>query len=107
MCIAVVGGIKGIEHEYKKIAEENKIKIKVFNQMVNNFQKRIKNIDGIILFTDTTSHKLAGVCCNLCKKNNIILKRPHSSSITKLQESIDEIKNDLISEKCKNCKICK
>lgn len=91
MCIAVVGGVKGIERNYKESIEKHGIKCKMFNQKSPDFDKKIKNVDAVIIFTNTVSHKMSIECSKICKKNNIILKQPHSSSICKLEEALNEI----------------
>ena len=45
MCIGVVGGVKGIEHEYKTIINEKGFKCKLFNQKVPDFDKKIKELN--------------------------------------------------------------
>ncbi|BBE31429.1 hypothetical protein OSSY52_15700 [Tepiditoga spiralis] len=93
MCVAIIGGIKGIENKYKTLLKKHGIKkYKIFNTMVPDFQKKIKNVDALILFTNTVSHKLSTVSSKICKKNNICIKRTHSSSLNKLDEKIKEIK---------------
>ena len=89
--IAIVGGVKGIEREYKEVMKANDLKCRVYNQTCPNFEKKIKNCEACILFTGTVSHKLSSACSKVCKKNNIKLIRLHSSSINKLKESIEKI----------------
>lgn len=89
--VAIVGGVKGIEREYKEIMKANDLKCRVYNQNCPNFEKKIKNCEACILFTGTVSHKLSLATSKVCKKNNIKLIRLHSSSVNKLKESITEI----------------
>jgi len=95
MCIAVIGGVKGMEREYKEILEKKGCKYKIYNQKVPDFNKKIKNVDGVVIFTGTVSHKLALNCASICRKNGICIARPHSSSINKLEESIENIKKEI------------
>jgi effector-binding domain-containing protein len=92
MCIAIIGGVKGMEREYKEILEKNGCKYKIFNQKMPDFDKKIKNVDGVIIFTNTVSHKLTTNCVALCRKKGILMARTHSSSINKLEKSIETIK---------------
>jgi len=89
--VAIVGGVKGIEREYKEIMKANDLKCRVYNQNCPNFEKKIKNCEACILFTGTVSHKLSLATNKVCKKNKIKLIRLHSSSVNKLKESITEI----------------
>lgn len=95
MTIAIIGGVKGMEREYKDVIEKYGCKYKIFNQKVPDFDKKIKNVDGVILFTGTVSHKMAVDCCKLCKKNGVCLYRQHSSSINKLEEALEGIKETI------------
>ncbi len=88
MCIALVGGIKGIERDYKKIAKRYNVKYKIFNQNVPDFCKKIKNVDMVVLCTGTVSHSMALNCNKVCKKNNIKLERVVYASLSKLEEVI-------------------
>lgn len=89
--VAIIGGVKGIEREYKDIMKNNDLKCKIYNQKCPDFEKKIKNCEACILFTRTVSHKMAVSCSKVCKKNNIKLIRLNSSSINSLKESIEEI----------------
>ncbi|MGB6127528.1 MAG: DUF2325 domain-containing protein [Psychrilyobacter sp.] len=89
--IAIIGGVKGIEFEYKGLMKKNNLKCKIYNQNCPNFEKKIKNCEACIMFTNTVSHKLSISCNKVCKKNDIKLIRVHSSSINKLKESISEV----------------
>jgi hypothetical protein len=91
MYIAIAGGVKGIEREYKNISKKYGFKCKIFNKNVPDFDKKIKNVDAVVMFTGTVSHKISKKCCALCKKNDICLKRMHSSSINQLEIALKEI----------------
>jgi len=95
MCVAIVGGVKGIEREYKQMMKIYGLKCKIFNKKVPDFKKRIQNVDALILLTNTVSHKLSTQSLKVCRDNKILLKRTHSSSLTKLEQTIKEIKNDI------------
>lgn len=91
MCVAIAGGVKKMECEYIRLTRKHGVKCKLFNQKVPEFNKRIENVDAVILFTGTVSHKMARSCCQVCKKNSIVLKRVHSSSINQLEKVLSEI----------------
>ena len=92
MCIYFEGRIKEIERHYKESIEKHGIKCKIFNTKSPDFDKKIKNVDAGIVFTNTVSHKMAAECSKIFRKNNIIIKTPHSSSMCKLEEAVKEIK---------------
>lgn len=95
MCVAIAGGIKGIESRYLSLAEKHGMKCKLFNQKVPDLDKKIENVGAVILFTNTVSHKMARVCCETCRRRGICLKRIHSSSLNQLERALLEIKSDL------------
>jgi len=89
--VAIIGGVKGIEFEYKGLMKENNLKCKIYNKKCPNFEKKIKNCEVCIMFTNTVSHKLSISCNKICKKNDIKLIKVHSSSMNKLKESIEKV----------------
>lgn len=89
--LAIVGGVKGIEREYKELAKQYNFKCKLFNTKCPCFDKKIQQVDACILFTNTVSHKLSKESCKVCKKNNIPMIKTHSSSINKLKESLEQL----------------
>jgi hypothetical protein len=93
MQVALVGGVKGIEREYKEVFMSEDLKCKVFNTKCPQFDKKIKNCDACIIFTNTVSHKLSKESLKVCKKNDIKFIRVHSSSLNKLKEAVLELKN--------------
>ncbi len=106
MKLAVLGGIKSLEAEYKKILKSNRIKAKVMNTMVPSFDKVIGNVDGVIMFTDTVSHKMALSCSKLCKKREICLIRHHKGSLNSLFKALDTLSSlDLLPADCPYKKI--
>ena len=100
MTVAVVGGVKSLEYNYKMILKQNSNRFKLFNKMTPDFDKRIKNVDSVIMFTSTISHKMATNCRKLCRRKNILLVACHSSSINGLKVALKEICNN----DCENCK---
>lgn len=92
MCIAIAGGIKGLERNYVDITNQHGFKCKVFNRNVPDLSKKIMSVDAVILFTDTVSHKVALQCNRICKKCDIKIRRVHSSSITQLEKTVLELK---------------
>lgn len=91
--VAIVGGVKGIEREYKEVAKEFNCRCKLFNKKCPQFDKKIKNVDACILFTNTVSHKLSTESCKICKKNGIKIIKIHSSGITGLKETFKDLVN--------------
>ena len=91
--VAIIGGVKGIEREYLDIAKDCNFNCKLFNQKCPQFDKKIKNVDACILFTNTVSHKLSLESCKICKKHGIKMIKVHSSGITGLRQTLEELSN--------------
>jgi hydrogenase maturation factor len=92
MCFAIAGGVKSIEKSYLALMKKHGIKGKVFNQEVPDFGKRIENVDAVILFTGTVSHRMACTCRKVCKKKGICIKQLHCSSLNQLEKALIELK---------------
>ncbi len=88
MCIALVGGIKGIERDYKDMAKQYNVKYKIFNQNVPKLCKKIENVDLIVLCTGTVSHSMARACNKVCKKRDIKIERVVYASLSGLEKII-------------------
>ena len=94
MNIAIAGGMKKLEKNYRSIGKKYGIKCKTYNTETPNFSKCIKNVDAVILCTNTVSHNMAKICCKVCKKYDVCLKRVHSSSVSQLDKAMAGIKDD-------------
>lgn len=88
--VAIVGGVKKCEKEYKKILEDKNLKCKIFNTMCPNFKKKIENCECCIVFVNTVSHKMVKSCNEVCKKNNIKLFHLTSNGKDSLKERVQE-----------------
>lgn len=69
--IAIIGGVKRCEKEYKEFLEKENIRCKFYNTLCPNFKKKIENCQCCVVFVNTVSHKMVKACNEVCKKNNI------------------------------------
>jgi len=85
MSIAVIGGIRGMEKEYKQRMERLGIRPKIFNRLTSDLPKRIRWVDGILLFHRTVSHSLSIGAVRSAKRHGIPLVRctPEAWTISK------------------------
>ncbi len=97
MSIILVGGHDRMHAIYKSTASRMGHKVKVFTQMPANFEKRIGNPDGILLYTKTVSHKMVITAIKEARRKNIPVVRCHNSSTNSLCQSIVELENNLCS----------
>lgn len=91
MSIVLVGGHDRMHREYKKVSKGFGHDIKIFTQMKTNFSKRIGAPDGIIIFTNTASHKMVKAASVEAKKSNVNVLRCHTSSKSALENTIREL----------------
>lgn len=91
MSIAVIGGLNRLKRNYENIPKKMGIKVKVYNQTVPDLNKRVNNLNGIILFTGTISHNMVKTMVKVARNNKILIVRSHSSSISGLRRCLSEI----------------
>ena len=83
--VAVVGGILGLEPEYRRILEQRDLLPRIYNRDSASLIDRIKSTDAIILFTGTVSHKMAEKIRRAAKVGGIPLINLQRSSISALR----------------------
>ena len=82
MSVVIVGGNECMVCKYQETCKKHGCSAKVY----------VKEKGGLILFTNTVSHKMVTSAVNEAKKNKIPIARSHSSSISAL--------NDVLSRYC-------
>lgn len=90
MSIVIVGGNDCMVCQYKSLCKKYKCKAKVFTQMKGSFKDQIGSPDLMVLFTNTTSHKMVRCAVNGTKGMNTKIVRCHSSSMSALKNILDE-----------------
>lgn len=91
MSIVLVGGHDRMHSEYKNVCKRFGHNIKIFTQMKTNFSKRIGEPDGMIIFTNTVSHKMVKAASVEAKRSNVNVVRCHTSSKSALENTIKEL----------------
>ncbi len=91
MSIVLVGGHDRMHDEYKGICAKRGVSVKVYTQMPARFDKAIGNPDGILLFTNTVSHKMIKTALKEAKRKNIPVLRSHKSSGNSLEELLQQL----------------
>jgi hypothetical protein len=86
--VAVIGGILGLEPQYKRILEENNYLPRIFNHDSARLSGKIERTDTIVLFTGTVSHKMAEKVRRVAHLREIPLVTIRRSSISALKQSI-------------------
>ncbi len=91
MSILIVGGHDRMVSAYRQLCERRGHRAKVFTQMPPQFEKAMGQPDRILLFTEKVSHKMVNVVVQKAKRNSIPIHRSHSSSMTSLEELLNQL----------------
>lgn len=95
MSVIVVGGHCRMHRDYKRICRRNGCKAKIFTQMPPQFCKVMGHPDGIILFTQPVSHRMARAARKEAKKKDIPVILSHNASLSSLKRSLASLKEHL------------
>ncbi|MCX7921967.1 MAG: DUF2325 domain-containing protein [Clostridia bacterium] len=93
MSIVLVGGHDRMHDIYKSVCNKYGISAKVYTQMPARFDKAIGSPDGLILLTNTVSHKMVLAAVKEAKRKNIPVVRCHSSSASSLENMLRTMKD--------------
>ncbi len=90
MSVVIVGGNDCMVRRYKDLCREYQCDAKVFTQMRDGLKNKIGCPDLLVLFTNTTSHKMVRCALNETKGQDVIIARSHSSSMSALKNILEE-----------------
>ena len=91
MSVVIVGGNERMACQYETICKGYGCKAKVFTKENGSLKKKMGCPDLLILFTNTVSHKMVVSASQEAKRNNIPIARTHSSSVSALQNLLEEM----------------
>ncbi len=91
MSIVIFGGHDRMERIYIDEAKKLGVRAKVYTYGRNDVEKSVGSSDGILIFTDTISHKIATTVSKEAKRKNIPVIVCHNSSKTSFKNKIQEI----------------
>ena len=89
MSVVIVGGNDCMVRRYKDLCKQYQCRAKVFTQMKDGLKNKIGCPDLLVLFTNTTSHKMVQCALNETKGMNTIVARSHSSSMSALRSILE------------------
>ena len=89
MSVVIVGGNDCMVRRYIGLCEEYRCRAKVFTQMKSGLKNQIGQPDLLILFTNTTSHKMVQCALKETRGQNLVIARSHSSSMAALRSILD------------------
>jgi hypothetical protein len=90
MSVVIVGGNERMVRQYIDLCKEYQCNAKVFCKMRDGLKNKIGTPDLVILFTNTTSHKMVRCALNEIKGRNTMVARSHSSSVSALRNILSE-----------------
>lgn len=93
MCIAIIGGMDRLESEYIKNAKKFGITLKVFPQFESTLNKKIGQVDKVIIFTNKVSHKAKREAMQAIRKRNIPVILHHTCGISSFNNILTHIKH--------------
>lgn len=89
MSVVIVGGNDCMVRKYMDLCAEFRCRAKVFTQMKDGLKNKIGSPDLLILFTNTTSHKMVQVALRETKGTGTRIARSHSSSMSALRTILE------------------
>ena len=92
MSVVIVGGNECMTRNYIDLCKTYSCKAKVFTKMNDGLSSMVGKPDLLVLFTNTTSHKMVKCALDRVKGSNIPIERSHSSSMAALRAILDKHK---------------
>lgn len=90
MSIVIVGGNECMARKYMDVCCDYNCQAKVFCKMRDGLKSKVGTPDLLVLFTNTTSHKMVRCALSEVKGKDTIIERSHSSSISALKGILDK-----------------
>ncbi len=89
MNIALIGGVKSLEKNYKLEADKRNIDLRVFNKATTGMALKVRNYNAVIIFTNFVSHRAKKEIMDMAKKSNMPVVMHHSSGVSTLRDSLN------------------
>lgn len=89
MSVVIVGGNERMTRQYKELCAEYQCQAKVFTKMKDGLKNQIGTPDLLVLFTNTTSHKMVRCALSRMKGQPTVIARSHSSSMSALKHILE------------------
>lgn len=90
MSVVIVGGNECMVRQYIDLCRDYNCRAKVFCKMRDGLKSKVGNPNLMVLFTNTTSHKMIKYALNEVKGQPTIIERCHSSSLSALRNILDK-----------------
>ena len=90
MSVVIVGGNECMTRRYIDLCSNYNCNAKVFCKMRDGLKNKLGSPELLILFTNTTSHKMVKCALSEIKGADTVIERYHSSSISALKGILDK-----------------
>lgn len=88
MSIALIGGMDRLERHYIQEAKKAGVELRVFTRSEVDISSKLKNLDGIVIFTNKVSHRVKNQAVTAAKANDIPVFMHHSCGLCTLRECL-------------------
>jgi len=88
MCVALFGGMDRLEKHYLEEAARLGFDLRVFSKSETNFDKKIRNMDAIVIFTNKVSHNVKKSAVKMARAEDIPVFLHHSCGVCTLRECL-------------------
>lgn len=90
MSVVIIGGNECMVRQYTDICKLYNFRAKIFCKMRDGLKNKVGSPDLMVLFTNTTSHKMVKCALSEIRGSDTIVERCHSSSVTALRGILEK-----------------
>ena len=89
MSIILVGGMDRLGEQYRAEAKRRGMDIQIFSQDEQGLSAKIKNAEGVVIFTNKVSHQARNRAIKTAKSKRIPVLMHHSCGVCSLGECLN------------------
>ncbi|MFZ4858693.1 MAG: DUF2325 domain-containing protein [Desulfuromonadaceae bacterium] len=89
MSVVLVGGMDRLSQQYRAEAKRHGVDIQIFSQDEQGITAKIKNADGVVIFTNKVSHQARNRAFKAARNEGIPVLMHHSSGVCSLGECLN------------------
>ena len=89
MSVVLVGGMDRLGEQYRAEAKRHGVDIRIFSQDEQGISAKIKNADGVVIFTNKVSHQARNRAIKAAKNEGIPVLMHHSCGVCSLGECLN------------------
>lgn len=89
MSIILIGGMDRLGEQYRAEAKRHGVNIRIFSQDEQGISAKIKNADGVVIFTNKVSHQARNRAFKAAKSEGVPVLMHHSCGVCSLGECLN------------------